>query len=78
MTEMLKRGDTNKDGALDKGELKKLFDSFRNRDQRPGARPEGGNRPQRPEQPGRSKRDQKSRKEQPRREKPKAEKKVEA
>lgn len=78
MGELLERGDANKDGALDKGELKKVFESFRNRGQRPdgAGRPgqDGGNRPQRPD---RSKRDQKSRKEQPRRN-PEAKKKGEA
>ncbi len=76
MSQMLERGDTNKDGALDKGELKKVFESFRNRGQRPeGARRPGqggGDRPQRPE------RGKKSREDQPRRKSAEKEKETEA
>jgi len=66
MAGLLERGDTNKDGALDRGELEKIFERFRNRGGQKGARPEGagrgprggGDRPQRPGRPERKKKEQ--------------------
>jgi len=71
MAGLLERGDANKDGALDRGELEKVFERFRNRGARPGARPEGAGRgprggQDRPQRPGR---DKKAQKEQPRKKK---------
>ena len=75
--QLLKSSDANKDGALDKDELKKAFERLRGPGQRPGARPDGaGRRGQdggdRPKRPGRPKGDKKDSDKRPR------EKKVDA
>jgi hypothetical protein len=61
MSRMLETGDANKDGSLDKNELRKMFESFRDRGGRPGesGRPgpggkASGDRPQRPDRPERA------------------------
>lgn len=57
MQRMLDRGDTNKDGSLDRDELKKMFDQFQGGRRGQGGRPpgdggrpprDGGERPRRP------------------------------
>ena len=58
MQRIFDRADTNKDGALDKDELKKMVERFRQIDRRGrpgedgrGGRPGDGDRRQRPKQP---------------------------
>ena len=54
MQRILERADTNKDGALDKAEIEKMVEGFRNRGAAGGdrpARPENGQRPARPQRP---------------------------
>ena len=53
MQRILERADSNKDGSLDKAEIEKMVEGFRNRaggGDRP-ARPENGQRPARPQRP---------------------------